>query len=143
MSQVIGYKRGETVAETKPDAITGSMHHYPVDIFATGQTVAMQIAHELLVVTLILPDTHRRTAPEVARAILDDSAHHFVAEHLRPLIGYGFLLLGVVEIETRDGAYQEVVVTRLTHRLHSIVIEQHIPAVRMEMVFHRVVAVDA
>jgi len=34
-------------------------------------------------------------------------------------------------------------ITRLTNRLYSIIVQDHLPAVWMEMVFYRVITIDA
>ena len=142
MPEVVGHKRGETVAETKPDTIACGMHGRTVHILAAGQAIAVQIAHKLLVVAFILPDTHRGATPDVASTVFNDIIHHLVFECLRTLKGNHLFLFGIIGIETRGCAYQEMVVARLVHSLHGIIVEQHLPAIGMEIVFIWVVTID-
>ena len=92
---------------------------------------------------LILPDTHRGTAPNVARAVLDNGTHHLIAEHFRSLERHSLFLLAVIDMKSGNSTYQKTVITGLTHRLYSIIVKQYFPTVRVEMVLHRVITVDA
>ena len=103
---------------------------------------AIEKAHKLLVVAFILPDTHRGATPDVASTVFNDIIHHLVFECLRTLKGNHLFLFGIIGIETRGCAYQETVVARLVHSLHGIIVEQHLPAIGMEIVFIWVVTID-
>ena len=118
------------------------MHGHAVHIFAAAKTVAVEVVHEQTLLPLILPDTHRRTAPEVARLVFNDATHHFVGQHFSSREGHDITLAVVIEIETCVGADQDLVLRGLINGLNGIIVEHHLPAVWSEMVFYRIIAVD-
>ena len=69
----------DTIADTEPYTVVGCAHSHTKGILSCDESVAVYIAYKVLLLSQILPDTHRGTTPDITRIILNDATHHSVA----------------------------------------------------------------
>ena len=72
---LLGSEGGKAVSRSKEDAVIIRMQASTNHIFATRKARAADVAHPLLLVHAVVPDTHRGRAPVIAGIILHDVAH--------------------------------------------------------------------
>ena len=98
----------------KIDDVIVGMRPHTADIFFTAQATSLDIADEHLLTTVVLPESHRRGAPDVTIVGLYDIAHGLVLQHTSVFGRNSFLLIRVIVIQPLDGSYQYLAALRLT-----------------------------
>ena len=141
-SEILWIKRCYTITESKPCPTIGSTHGNTAYILATGQSITIKIAHKLIIIMLILPQAHSGAYPQVAGKVLDDSAYHLIAQDLCTFEWHSLFLSVIVDIQSIVGSKQYPMVTSLAGCFYSIIVKQHFPTIRTEMVFYGVIAID-
>ena len=133
-------KHSQPVVVGKIDHIIVGMQTHAVHVFLHRQTVAAHVSHELLLLLVKLPDTHRGGAPDIAIVRLYDIAYHLGGQRIA--IGEALCLLVALVIHEQAlvRSDQDIAFFRLTKRIAHLAVEQHIPAIRSEIVFLWVIA---
>ena len=134
---------GQSVVVAEKHHIVVGVHTHAVEILFRGQTIVANMTDERLLLGIVLPDTHRRGAPDIAIVRLDDVADGLVPELSGTREEGHASSLMVVEIESTIGSYGDITVTQLTDREADDAVEQLVPAVTEEAAVARVVAGDA
>ena len=95
---------------------------------------------ETILIRLILPKPHRGAAPQIAKLILHDTAHQFVAHSLGMGVRNNLTLCGIIQVQTVVGADNYAMLLILEDREHCLSLQQHLPSIRAESILHRVIA---
>ena len=141
ISYVLRIEGGDPVADAKPYPVIRRMHGYPVHIFPAAKAVTVKVVYKMSLLSLVLPDTHCRTTPKIAGLILHNAAHHLVRQHFCPRERHHIALAVVIEIQSCIRSDKNLVLRGLKDRHYSIIIEYHLPSIRTEMVFCRIIAI--
>ena len=140
---VAGREDGKAVVGAEVDHVAVGMQAHAVDILLGGQSVAVDVAYEGLLLRVILPDAHRGGAPDVAVVGLHDVVDGLVAQLVAAGEDVYPAALMVVEIESAVGADDDIAVAQLTDGETDDAVEQLVPAVGQEAAGGGVVAGDA
>ena len=130
----------QTVVGGKVDIVVIGMESYTVYILLRDQAVAIDVANVCFFTDIILPEPHRRRAPDVPIVSLDDIAYHLVTHFLHQL---RFITSLFIHIQSLIRTNQNLPATCSTKGI-ALHMRQHLkPPFRQETVGLRIIARNA
>ena len=82
---ILRTEKGQTVIRSKTDQIIVCMKTHRVDILLCNQAITVDVAYIGFLLDVILPQAHRRRAPDIPVVSFYDIANHLISHFLHQL----------------------------------------------------------